>query len=293
MATPETGRIGEQHDAYRKGLVLGLTMAEVGILIIFVLLLLIAFEALEHERGAREFRGKTAVVPERLQQLESEEQTLKTIAGELGVDVELRDELARRLVRIIQAIASAGRGQSALVEAKEEIEKLKATRGALEKVLADVKSKGAKGVAQQLEEQGFKIGNQEGQLRHYEKRLAEVGQGKGERPCWVRPDGKIEYLYDVVLTSNGIRMREYMLPDRAAARTRYPMPAIDAGETLTPGEFLRRTYPLYRSSLAENCRFFVVIYDGTGAQEKVLYKSLLKTVESHFYKSLDSGPAPF
>ena len=57
-------------------------------------------------------------------------------------------------------------------------------------------------------EQSHRIANQEGQLRRYEAQLKEKGLGGGERPCWVKPDGTIEYLYDVVLASNGIRMRE-------------------------------------------------------------------------------------
>jgi len=120
-----------------------------------------------------------------------------------------------------------------------------------------------------------------------------VGQGKGERPCWVKPDGAIDYLYDVVLTSGGIRMREYALPHRLSERTKLPMPAVDFRETLTPSDFLRRTRPLFDRGLAENCRFFVVIFDATGFSEKLLYKGLLKTVEGHFYKRLDDGPAPF
>src|SRR6266850_2440656 len=47
MTTSHQGRVGEQHQAYRKGLVLGLTMAEVAILIIFVLLLLLVFNQLQ------------------------------------------------------------------------------------------------------------------------------------------------------------------------------------------------------------------------------------------------------
>lgn len=51
--------------------------------------------------------------------------------------------------------------------------------------------------------------------------------------------------------------------------------------------------PLYDSSLVANCRFFVTVYDATGPAEKDLYKSLLRTVEGHFYKRLSLEPAPF
>jgi hypothetical protein len=293
MANPGSGRIGEQHDAYRRGLVLGLTMAEVGILIIFVLLLLIAFEELARERLVRGFQGMLAVTPQRLRELQSEEHTMKGMVEELGVGPESTDDLPRRLVRMLQTLSSSGAALSALAEAKEEIAKLRAVGDALRKALADVGSNGPDAAVDRLQEQELKIADQEGQLKRYERRLSEEGRGKGERPCWVKPDGTIDYLYDVVLTSGGIRMREYVLPHRAVQRAKLPMPAVDSKETLAPAEFLRRTRPLFDRGLAENCRFFTVIYDGTASNEKALYKSLLRTVEGHFYKRLDDGPAPF
>jgi len=122
-----------------------------------------------------------------------------------------------------------------------------------------------------------------------------VGQGKGVRPCWVQPNGTIDYLYDVVLTSDGIRMKEYAHPSRAAERALLPMPAADPTETLSEQEFLTRTYPLYQRSQADNCRFFVWIYDGTGAQEKTLYKRLRRTVEGNFYinRNREDAAPPF
>lgn len=293
MAIPEAGRIGEQHSAYRKGLVLGLTMAEAAILIIFVLLLLIAFEGMQREETLQEFRGKSAITPQRLRQLEDAEHTLQVTAEELGVGPDTPSDDFRHLARIVQVVARSGPGQTALTEAKEEIEKLRTTSKALEKALAGTNSTGAETVVRQLEQQSYKIANQEGQLKNYERKLASVGQGKDERPCWVRPDGTIDFLYDVVLASGGIRMREYIHPHRVAERSHLPMPVVDPREILTPGEFIRRTRPIFDRSVAENCRFFVVIYDATPTHEKPLYKSLLKTVEGHFYKRLDDASAPF
>ena len=40
------------------------------------------------------------------------------------------------------------------------------------------------------------------------------------------------------------------------------MPSTNPSETLTQLEFVTRTLPLYESSLAANCRFFVTVYDG-------------------------------
>jgi len=130
-------------------------------------------------------------------------------------------------------------------------------------------------------------------LARYEQQLQSAGLGKGERPCWVQPDGTIEFLFDVVLGTDGIRMRENVYPSRNKERKDLPMPSTNPLETITQSEFVTRTLPLYESSLAANCRFFVTVYDGTGPEEKERYKSLLRTVEGHFYKRLSRDSAPF
>jgi hypothetical protein len=287
------GRVGEQHEAYRRGLVLGLTMAEVGILIIFVLLLLIAFAELEREKVATALRGKLSIDSARLAKLESAQTTLDNIAAGLGIPPKTQDEDFQKLIKVVQAAAGPGPAKTALEAAREQIERLKNAADSLEKIAQHAQGKGPEAIADQLERQAEKIANQEGQLKYFENKLAETGNGKDERPCWVRPDGTIEYLYEVVLVSSGIQMREYENPERAVERARLPMPIVDPQAVLAPDEFLRVTRPLYNESLAENCRFFVVIYDGTEPYEKGVYKSLLRTVESHFYKRLANAPRPF
>lgn len=265
-------------------------MAEVGILIIFVLLLLLAFEQWSREASSR---GRVMVPETRLQRLETSDRLMQELAE--GVDAGANaapDEIAR-LVRVVQAAAKTSDGQSMLAAAKEELAEIEDAKARLEH-LADVAEE-AEGefFADELERQSFELANKEGQLKRYEQQLAVAGLGKGERPCWVRPDGTIEYLYDVVLTSNGIKMREYRYPARSRERALLPMAEITPDRTLTPAEFVRLTEPLFRRSIAENCRFFVVVYDDTAPTEKELYKQLLRTVEGHFYKRLSRDPAPF
>lgn len=290
MLTPteEARYVSDQNAAHRKGLVLGLTMAEIGFLIIFVLLLLIGYSAIEENRLEETIRTQREA---------------KVIADEvtavLGAGPNPTVETVRDLVRVLAA--TQGRdGATALAEAKSIIDSLRQERATLSRTanaLAESMKKGglkhADSVAKTLAGLQFDNQNKEGQLRRYEDRLKAVGEGKGERPCWVRPDGTIEYLYDVVLQSDGIRMREIAHPNRTEQRALLQMPPPDSDRVLKPLEFLAATRPLYQSSLARNCRFFVVIYDRTGPTEKVMYKQLLRTVEEHFYKRLDSGDAPF
>jgi len=293
MSSRISGRIGEQHDAYRKGLVLGLTMGELGILIIFVLLLLIALQELRRQSEQQAIQQQVHVDPGRFTQLKDAESELQELAKAMSLKARKPDDDFKKLIRVLAETAATPEGQKNLTEAQQSLAQMKeATRNA-EKLVAKAGEPGAKGVARELEAQSFRLANQEGQLKRYEDQLREVGKGKGERPCWVQPDGKIDYLYDVVLTSDGIRMREYRYPSREVERALLPMPVVEPQEVLTEYEFLRRTAPLYNYSENANCRFFVVIYDDTADFEKPLYKHLLRTVESHFYKRNASGLVPF
>lgn len=288
MSASPGGRIGEQHAAYRKGLVLGLTMAEVGILIVFILLLLIAYEFVRRE-------GTVAVEAARYRELERAE----TVLHEIGEVFELTapavpDDFVR-LVRAVEAAAQSPSGQTALAEAKAVLEEMQRAVDRVTVAAEKLETGTGDAVGEKVKSLGYRIENQEGLLRRYEAQLASLGQGTGGRPCWVRETtGEIDYLYDVVLRSHGISLREYVYPERSGERALLPMPAVDAAEVLAPAEFLRRTAPLYAHAKKENCVFFVVVYDATAPHEKARYQSLLRTVESHFYKLLrENVAAPF
>lgn len=375
MLPTETHGIGDQNTAYRRGMVLGLTMAEVGILIIFVLLLLIGFfdwlrrkdqaslasaEAMQKEvensipaaKGAspdeirmilkalnevaKTSKGSQALeetkaalskmreaqkeletngIPtqtakqlsqqsfeiarlnEELQKTSSQLKDAQQLADSLPLLKELQSTLQlganpspdeiQRMVRSLLETSQGKKGESTLKEMKDAISEMRRVKNEI------AGKSGSEGLAQQVEDQSYRIANQGGQLARYEDALKEAGLGKGERPCWVRPDGTIEYLYDVVLQDDGIRMREYTYENRVRERSFLPLPRVHPDEVLSIGEFLRRTEPLYQNSLAKNCRFFVVIYDGTGPTRKERYKQLLRAVEGHFYKRLDLGKPPF
>lgn len=294
MSTRPDGRIGEQDAAYRKGLVLGLTMAEVGILIIFVLLLLIAFDQLRSDEVIAQFANKAAIEPARLEQLRQAESSLKEIGETLGVTgAELPDDFVR-LVRIIEAAARSPDGEAALAEAKTLLAEMDRAVQRVVSAAEQLEDGSGERVAADLESLSYRVENQAGLLTRYENQLARLGQGIGGRPCWVQPSGDIDFLYDVVLRSSGISMRERPNPHRAAERARLPMPQVEPAEVMTPREFLRRTAPLYAHARNENCVFFVVVYDATQPHEKETFIELLRTVEGHFYKAFPpNAVAPF
>jgi hypothetical protein len=275
-------RIGEQHTAYRRGLVLGLTMAEVGILVIFVLLLLLALAAFERQR----FAETAAVPPERLAQLTAAEAALQSIREAVGVRATDTPAEIQELVRAVTEAAESPAGQASLQAVRRALEEMKRAeeeiRRAAERLEGETTSMAAT-VAQQSRDLAIK----EGQLQYAEQRLrAALGQGAGARPCWVEPDGSIVFLYDVILTSAGIRMR---LRDNVLGSPRLadlPLPAVDRYFVMSEDDFRGKTRGLYDYGRRDEnqCRFHVYVYDGTAPDEKEHYKDLLRTVEGHFYK---------
>jgi hypothetical protein len=285
----EDRNVAEQNASYRRGVVLGLTMAEVGILIIFVLLLLIGFNHWLEAVRLQETKETVPVNRERLDALQAKEEQLQAVTNALDLHPTASEEEISVMVRSVVERAETEEGRSALQDVREAI-------ASMERLKRELQAAGHPAdLVEQVAGQRFTIANQEGLLQAYEMKLRNVGMGgTGERPCWVHPDtGTIEYLLDVVLSSDGIRMRENPFPHRGEERNTLPMPVTDPEEILSPAEFSTRTFPLYKNSLAKNCRFFVTVYDATGATEKVLYKTLLRTVEGHFYKRLAFEAAPF
>ena len=282
------GRIGEQHTAYRRGLVLGLTMAEVGILVIFVLLLLLALAAFDRQR----YQAAVAVQPERLAQLEASERALHAINDVVGAEPADTPAEIQELVRAVSESARSPEGQASLQAVRSALEELERTEQEIRRVAERLGGEGGRNMAETVAEQSRDLALKEGQLQHAEQRLRALSRGADARPCWVEPDGRIVFLYDVILTSGGIRMRlrdevagSARLAD-VAARAAFTPASIDPAVALSEEQFRSRTRALYDyGRRAENqCRFHVYVWDGTAPAEKERYKDLLRTVEGHFYK---------
>ncbi len=308
-------RIEVESDAYRRGVVLGLTLAELGILLVFVLLLLVGFEA---------FRGRPAanevVLPA------SEAEGLRNAASRLRelhtrlpgrAELPLTDDFVRLVLAAadeLRSSADTAAAASALREASAELQdvrtalsaQLAGISGAPElqarmETLATTAARRARELeaAQaaldttqtRLQQRQEQLALRTGQLSQLQRQLADAGSGRVYPSCWVTADGDIDYVYNVELTSGGLRV--YPRPRSGSADDDLRLPDLDAGATLSAAAFLRATGPLYEWSRANDCRFFVIVHDGTADHEKERFKQLLATVESHFYKLLSDAPAPF
>jgi hypothetical protein len=104
-------------------------------------------------------------------------------------------------------------------------------------------------------------------------------------PCWINPDSKkAEYIFDIALTAEGIVVHDRDIPRRRDDKAALPIGSIVFGQAVGTAAFLDQTRGLYERSDSKDCRFYVRVFDQTGATEKALYKQRLRTVEGRFYK---------
>ena len=119
------------------------------------------------------------------------------------------------------------------------------------------------------------------------------GRGTDHPSCWYDADRTVAYLFDVALTNDGFVIQPAHAPQHEEARAALPLDSVRTGTILTAQQFLGQTRPVFSHSLERDCRFFVRAFDLTSADRKELYKERMRTLESRFYKNANpSGPPP-
>ena len=244
--------------SYNHGLVLGLTMAEVVILIIFVLLL--AFAALLV--GQRDKRKEAEQIAEMRQD------TIFSLQKKLKQFAEIQEWL---------------REGKSIEEVQRELVVFSNTKQQLKKYREAAQEHGFSPDPDSVRD-ALRI------AREYEDRMS-AGKGTEVPSCWVRADESIEYIFDINLTPKGLVVRETGLPHRREERRALKLQNIVLNQDISEASFLSATSSLFEWSKSNRCRFFVRVFDSTGPTEKSTYQSRLKTVEAHFYKKLVSNEA--
>lgn len=258
MATIET-----RNKSYQRGLVLGFTMAEVALLIIFVLL--ITFAALLAVQGE-----KLKEVQEDLKEAQHSEELPKPPDGKTW------EEWIRewKIGQDSLAAFKEAFGDKSIDDVKRELERAKEY---VEKAREGAKKSGFGENPDAVKDTLISYG-----------KLISAGKGTEVPSCWTREDGTVEYIYDVKLTPTGLVMQETDLSHRAEERENLPVQDIILGQDISERSFLSATSHLFEFSQLKECRFFVRVFDATGPTEKAVYKSRLKAVEARFYKFISS-----
>lgn len=290
----------ERAAGYRRGFVLGLTLAESALLLIFVilLLLLIGFERRNSE--IRRLASAADLILKNALPSESPNQTAVRIGVDLSQFAEIKEaaaasgaELSDDFLELVKIVARdyESIGDASLAEKlKEERARLARATEIAERIYD---SESLEATLKRMAELEDLTKNQGGQVLELRDRLARTGLGGDLPSCWTTSEGKPGYILEIVLESGGIRASDAISEGRAAERERLPIGRFNPAEVLSESEFLAATRPLFDWSVANECRFYVDVFDATAAHEKALYKSRMRAVEGHFYKRQRNDTATF
>jgi TolA-binding protein len=272
--------IRSQNSAYRRGLVLGLTMAEIMVLILFTLLLALAAA----------LAAKTKIITAANREIETQRDRMDHLAvmerqlGDLfrsrpeGVTV---SDIIERLQRQESRIAGLQRQVEHLRPYEQNgkmvddiVQEIKRRRGddyvSAQQIL-DEMSKTA-----QLSKDNENLRGQVAQLSH---QIKATGRGNEFPSCWVTADGKTQSIFELLVTENGVQIRDRYLPGRAEDKATLPLSAVRYDTEMPVGEFQSELRPLYRWSIDHQCRFYAVIFS-------VVEKAPIQTINAvneYFY----------
>lgn len=293
----DSGLVTSQGFGYRRGFVLGLTLAEAALLLVFVVLLLMVAGFERRDRAIAELESLQSMAanmaPAGADPISFAKNQLVALSELREAAGSVSDDWDEDFIELVRAVVTARQGgelvdvSRALQEKQERIDLMLEALGQLDGTA------GVKELLERVADSEARLSNQRGQLTALQNRLERAGQGGVLPSCWTTPEGRIDYLLDVVLGSGGIRIKESSPERRRSERERLPMGPVVAGRTYSQAEFQALTKAIYDWSVARECRFYVNIFDGTQEHEKERYKSLLTTVEGHFYKRLSNSAPPF
>jgi hypothetical protein len=287
-------RLDLVNTANRRGLLLGLTLSEIMMIILFALLLLFGAVFLEQEEDKKQIVDlKHAIAQSKVDS--NAVPPLRDIMRQYGIPQQQIDNLLREM-KIVESL-------------QEEIRQLKDELTALAPLIDDNSIQRKKDLQAELLQKQADLAKAEKRLQDLNREMADlardnktlgeqkrywqnkwaadIGNGKkGVTPCWA-PDGVIEYIYDVALFDDGMVVRKNegkKWAEEGDILDQY-VGGIKLMQPVSQGDFMAQTRPLfdYSNSKEKDCRFFVRLFDETSVTAKLIYQQRRRAVEGHFF----------
>ena len=301
---------------FRRGMVLGLTLAEVLLLLTFVLMLILAARliTLHHQLAAE--RLHNSVAGKELSALLPLVRQLQTRAKfDITKEwVRLKSELAdaknelaanKDAIALVEKrrLAEHGRSRKEIVDEIEQ-ESEHGRRFVSDAIALAPKAKLAEALDayENYARTGKLVADNGGKSRDWAAQTATCRQslttctaqnknlsarlGGVLPPCWVDTSGRPQYIFDARLREDGIVLVDNHVAGREADQSLLPLTGFKFGSPMAAAALDQAGVSLLRFSENKNCRFYVRVFDQTESASKVRYKELLKAVEGIFYKLL-------
>jgi len=304
-----TSRVADEREQ-RRGLVLGLTLAEILLLLLFLLLLVLGSQ-ISTWRDRYEKLGETleelkplqealmvggAVDINNVQELiarfrdlrnaEQEISKLKTENAELGRQSELLKSLGLASDDKLRAVAGAVKRASE-IDPKDPPALLKRALDVIDRLGASTQPDQVKPLSEmvagpELEKKLVMLEADLDQVRRERNNLMRgPGNGLTYPSCWTNAAGQTEYIFNVVFADTGVQVQNAS-PARANDKAWALVGPFARETTINENVFIRATKKLFEWSKSQNCRFYVKVRDATGPS-KARYKHLQETVQGNFY----------
>jgi hypothetical protein len=306
---------------HRRGLTLGLTLAEVLLLLLFVVLLALSWRVIGLQRDYQtvledvaHVRGINADLSSTLQGLQaigSDRARLEAANVAIAAAAEINPadpaEVLTQAVEILKRLGSDARPDQVrpLSEMLASREKLKALDRAISLAIRINPNDPAEVLTRAVEvltrlgtdtnlhevmpiEKILSLRSQLDQVTSERNNLMRTGNGLTYPSCWRTAEGKTEYIFDITIRDEGMIMRD-ATPSRAHDPAMQLVSGLARNEVLNESVFRKETTAIFNYSKGQNCRFYSVVRDQTGPTSKARYKGLRAIVEGSFYISLRSG----
>jgi hypothetical protein len=290
---------------HRRGLVLGLTLAEVLILLLFLLLLALGTRLHNLLRTNNELQVAIAELGPLIAEIrarggpenESVEALVKGLARVQQLEKEMSG-LAERNAKLEAELAETTQELNALepiVRAASRIRPddppavLKRAMAMVEAVGLDMDPDRLKSLSEMVTKEGVAqrmlatAQEESDRFRRERDNLMRRGNGLTYPSCWTAADGQTEYIFDVTIRDAGLTVRDIAPSGRAADPAWKYVESFPRGTEIDEHRFFNSTKRLFDWSKEQNCRFYSVIRDATGPTSKERYKQLRMIVENHFY----------
>jgi hypothetical protein len=252
----QTTPIKGQDSAYRRGMILGLTMAEIMLLIVFMLLLTFGMLVATRERAIKDLNSRLASF-----------HNVQMFLAELQKE--------RPSVSITDIVQKISRQQTEVTKLRDENELLQKQIAAdtvvqdiIKKIQRDRGTASSSEVVRELGQMG-KLKSEaltdKGQIAQLTSQIKASGKGNEFPSCWVTTDGKQESIYEFVLSADGITVANHNVPGRESDRADLPIQNVPIGREVSFQEFSQAMLPLYQWSVQHGCRFYVLRYSAVAS----------------------------
>lgn len=283
-----------QDNTYRRGLVLGLTMAEIMVLILFALLLAmgVSFETTQKELDRLRavetaindaFRGQpsTMTAKQLVDMVEKQQVTIANQQRQIDRGKEAIEKAAI-IDDIFQALKAAGADP---VEPKKYPEMIQLASA----VAKHVPTKdGAPPSPAQISDALIKysglqseLTNTRGQNTQLSDQIRRLTGGKGAvlPSCWVTPEGKTESIFEITFSPTGVTVTNRALRHRQEDQAKLPLGHVQYDTDLSLEVFKAQFAELLKWSNTQNCRFYVIRY----SKDRATRNDLINSVGYYFY----------